>query len=993
MPYSKAPRFRQMTSYMPKGLTRAFGAMLALVALYSLLGFLIIPGVGLRIANQQLAQYATVPAHLQRIEFNPFSLELTLWGLQIGEPGKEQVGFERLYANLSLDSLWTKALHLEAVELDKPRNEVLFAKDGSLNLTQLFKLPPSEPKPEEPAGDPFPLRIGSIKLNEGYLHFQDLRPSEPIEFLYDSMNLELKNLSTLPDDNADMALVAIGPSGGRIDWSGTLSLAPIASEGTLKVTEGRMKAFWPYVRDAVPLVLEEGVVSLDTHYKLNLSKETELLLDNTSVRVAPFAIKAPDGRPLARLASLDVSETSIDLAKQQIIVGKIRSEKLETWAALERDGQLDWQKLFASQPAKATPKEKAEPAAAEPSAEEKAAKEPSKPWQVLLKDVQLRNYQVHLADRSQKEPVALDVGPLNADLQNFDSLNQSPFTLKLDTGVGKQGKLQAAGQVNLAPVTAKLDVSTRDIDLRVAQAYISPFIRLELRSGMLSSDLKVDLKSTEPLAFSVGGKAQVSQLHTLDTIKNRDFVKWQQLDLSGLSYVHGDALSIDKVALLQPYARFIINEDRTTNVDDLLIPQPASAPATSQTKPATASTDKPLGIRIGGIDINDGSANFADLTLTPNFATAIQQLNGQIGTIDNRKPAPAKVDVKGKVDRYAPVTIKGALNPFNPLASLDIATSFKRVELTTLTPYSGKFAGFRIRKGRLNLDLHYLITNGQLKAENKVVVEQLQLGEKVDSPDAVDLPIRLAIALLKDTEGKISIELPVTGDLNNPQFSVMPIIWQTLRNLVLRAAQAPFKFIGGLIAGGGAEDLGNVAFAPGSSDLSADAQSALDKLASALKERPELRLEIEGTSAQSSDGPLIAKQRLEREYQATWYKILQRRGDKVPANASMLVVDDSDKPAMLEGIYRARLKQQPPAEWQQLSRDERTAKLHDAVIKSWAESTALLRQLGQDRAGSIKDYLVDKGQLEDDRVYFIDTNLGQAESDGRVITPLHLDAE
>ncbi|OFS69899.1 hypothetical protein HMPREF3173_21360 [Pseudomonas sp. HMSC08G10] len=978
---------------MPKGLTRAFGAMLALVALYSLLGFLIIPGVGLRIANQQLAQYATVPAHLQRIEFNPFSLELTLWGLQIGEPGKEQVGFERLYANLSLDSLWTKALHLEAVELDKPRNEVLFAKDGSLNLTQLFKLPPSEPKPEEPAGDPFPLRIDSIKLNEGYLHFQDLRPSEPIEFLYDSMNLELKNLSTLPDDNADMALVAIGPNGGRIDWSGTLSLAPIASEGTLKVTEGRMKAFWPYVRDAVPLVLEEGVVSLDTHYKLNLSKETELLLDNTSVRVAPFAIKAPDGRPLARLASLDVSETSIDLAKQQVIVGKIRSEKLETWAALERDGQLDWQKLFASQPAKATPKEKAEPAAAEPSAEEKAAKEPSKPWQVLLKDVQLRNYQVHLADRSQKEPVALDVGPLNADLQNFDSLNQSPFTLKLDTGVGKQGKLQAAGQVNLAPVTAKLDVSTRDIDLRVAQAYISPFIRLELRSGMLSSDLKVDLKSTEPLAFSVGGKAQVSQLHTLDTIKNRDFVKWQQLDLSGLSYVHGDALSIDKVALLQPYARFIINEDRTTNVDDLLIPQPASAPATSQTKPATASTDKPLGIRIGGIDINDGSANFADLTLTPNFATAIQQLNGQIGTIDNRKPAPAKVDVKGKVDRYAPVTIKGALNPFNPLASLDIATSFKRVELTTLTPYSGKFAGFRIRKGRLNLDLHYLITNGQLKAENKVVVEQLQLGEKVDSPDAVDLPIRLAVALLKDTEGKISIELPVTGDLNNPQFSVMPIIWQTLRNLVLRAAQAPFKFIGGLIAGGGAEDLGNVAFAPGSSDLSADAQSALDKLASALKERPELRLEIEGTSAQSSDGPLIAKQRLEREYQATWYKILQRRGDKVPANASMLVVDDSDKPAMLEGIYRARLKQQPPAEWQQLSRDERTAKLHDAVIKSWAESTALLRQLGQDRAGSIKDYLVDKGQLEDDRVYFIDTNLGQAESDGRVITPLHLDAE
>ena len=993
MPYSKHSSLIQTKRHMPKGLTRALGALVALVALYSLLGFFILPGIALRIANQQLAQYATVPAHLQRIELNPFSLELTLWGLQIGEPGKEQVGFERLYANLSLDSLWTKAVRLDAVELDKPRTELLFAKDGSLNLAQLFKLPPSEPKAEEPPSDPFPLRIASIKLSEGYLHFQDLRPSEPIEFLYDSMNLELKNLSTLPDDNADMTLVANGPAGGRIDWTGTLSLTPIASEGTLKVTDGKMKLFWPYVRDAVPLVLEDGMVSLDTHYKLNLSKETELLLDNTSVRVAPFAIKAPDGRPLARLANQEESETSIDLAKQLVTIGKIRSDKLETWAALEKDGQLDWQKLFASQPAKATPKEKAEPAAAEPTPEEQAAKEPSKPWQVLLKDVQARNYMVHLADRSQKEPVALDVGPLNLDLQNFDSLNQSPFTLKLDTGVGKQGKLQAAGQVNLAPVSAKLDVATRDIDLRVAQAYISPFIRLELRSGMLSSDLKVDLKSIEPLAFSITGKAQANQLHTLDTIKNRDFVKWQQVNVDGLSYVHGDALSIDKVTLLQPYARFIINEDRTTNVDDLLIPQPADKPATAPSKPAAAGSGKELGIRIGQISINDGSANFADLTLTPNFATAVQQLNGQIGTIDNRKPLPAKVDIKGKVDRYAPVTIKGALNPFNPLASLDIATSFKRVELTTLTPYSGKFAGMRIRKGRLNLDLHYLITNGQLKAENKVVIEQLQLGEKVDSPDAVDLPIRLAVALLKDTEGRISIELPVSGDLNNPQFSVMPIVWQTLRNLVLRAAQAPFKLLGGLVAGGGAEDLGNVSFAPGSSDLTPDVQTSLDKLASALKERPELRLEIEGTAAQSSDGPLIAQQRLEREYQATWYKILQRRGDKVPANASLLVVDDSDKPAMLEGIYRTRLKQQPPAEWQDLGRDERSAKLREAVIKSWAESAVLLRNLGQERASSIKDYLVDKGQLEDDRVYFIDTNLGQAESDGRVVTPMHLDAE
>ena len=971
---------------MLKGLIRALGAVLIAIALYSVLGFLILPGIGLRIINQQLANYATVPARLDRLEFNPFSLELTLWGLRIGEPGKEQVGFERLYTNLQSDSLWTKALHLADVQLDKPKTELLFNKDGTLNLTQLFKLPASEPTQTDPNSKPFPMRIDNIKLAGGYLHFTDMRPSEPIEFLYDSMDLELKNLSTLPDDNADMTLVAAGPAGGRIDWTGTLSLVPITSTGKLKVTDGKMKVWWPYVRDALPLALEDGVLNFSTDYTLNLSKETEMVLSNATASIAPLRINAPDGRPLVRLERLDVSDTRVDLAKQQVVVGKINSQNLETWAAREKDGQLDWQKLFASQPAKAPSKTDEVVTVEAPKA---APVAPSKPWEVLLKDVNLRDYRVHLADKEPNTPVALDIGPLNLNLKNFDSLNRSPFSLNLDTGVGKQGQLTASGDVNLSPVSARLKVTTKDIDLRIAQAYIDPFIRIELRSGMLGSDLAVNLKSTEPLAFTVEGRAQVDQLHTLDTLKDRDFLKWQKLVLDDVKYQHGDSLSVTRVNFEKPYVRFMINDDRTTNIDDLLIPQPAG----STTAKSPASKDKPLGIHIGAIAINDGSANFADFSLTPNFQTAVQQLNGQIGTIDSRNAKPAPVNIAGKVDRYAPVTIKGSVNPFDPMASLDIATSFKRVELTTLTPYSGKFAGYRIRKGRLNLDLHYMITKGQLKAENKLVVEQLQLGEKVDSPDAVDLPIKLAIALLKDTDGKISIELPISGDLNNPQFSVMPIIWQTVRNLVLRAAQAPFKFIGGLINGGGAEDLGTVSFAPGSSELSPQAQKALNTLAQALKERPALRLEIEGTAAQSSDGPLIAKERLEREFQYNYYKILQRRGDKVPAKAGLLTVPDDEKGPLLEGIYRTRLKQQPPAEWKDLSRDERAAKMTAALIDFWSKSEVLLRQLGQDRASSIKDYLVDKGGLADDRVYFIDATLGEAESDGRVISPLHLDSE
>ncbi|MGE8045616.1 DUF748 domain-containing protein [Pseudomonas monteilii] len=970
---------------MIKGVSRLAAALLALVALYGLIGFFILPGVALRIANQQLQQYATVPAELQRLEFNPFSLELTLWGLKIGAPDKPTLGFERLYGHLRLDSAWRGVLHLSEVELDKPRTQVAFAKDGTLNLTQLFTLPKSPAAADEPEARPLPVRIDRVRINDGYLRVRDARPSEPIVLLYDSLNLELKHLSTLPGDDAEMTLVAKGPDGGQIDWAGTFSLLPFRSQGTLKVTDGQMKLWWPYVRDAVPLVLEHGRFSLETRYRLDLTRTTELVLDKASLTIAPFALKTRDGSNLLRVANLRAQDASVDLVRQTVDIGTLRSDNLETWVALEADGRLDWQALLASpaDTSAGTARDEATP---------RSPQTTGTPWQIRVNDTRLRGYRVHLADRRPAEPVLLDVGPLDLDVKRFDSLNKTPFTLKLDTGVGKEGRLQATGQVNLAPISAQLDVVTRDLDLRIAQAYITPHIRLELRSGRLDSDLKVDLERMEPLAFTVTGKAQVDQLHTLDTLKDRDLLKWQRLTLEGLSYVQGDALTVDTATLDQPYARFMINEDRSTNIDDLLIETPSEKAQRQQARTSPPS-EPALGIHIGRTLIKNGAANFADFTLTPFFATAVQQLHGTIGTIDNRRAEPARIDIEGKVDRYAPVAINGKLNPFNPMASLDIAAGFRRVELTTLTPYAGKFAGYRIRKGRLNLDLHYVITQGRLVAENEVVVEQLQLGERVDSPDALDLPIRLAVALLKDSKGTISLSLPVSGDLRNPQFQVMPIVWQTLRNLALRAVQSPFRFIGGLVAGGDAEDLSTVSFVPGSSELDASARASLDTLAAALAKRPKLRLEIEGTSAQASDGPLIAQQRLEREYQTTWYKVLQRRGDKVPADASLLQVKDEDKPALLEGIYRTRLKQPPPAEWERLDAAQRAARLRNALLDTWAKSPTLLRLLGQARAGSIKDYLVSHGKLADERVYFIDTTLGTARPDGRIVTPLHLDAE
>ncbi len=241
---------------MPNGMKRALIGLMTALTCYCLLGFLVLPGIAQRIVNQQLIQYATVPARLERIEFNPFTLELTLFNLHLGEEGQQQLGFERLYLDLEWSSLWRRELQIADLELVRLQTQVLFDKQGVLNLSQLFNLPASnEEKPDEADQEPFALSIGRLQLVEGSIRFADERPADPIDFLLDSLNFELLNFATRSDESAEAVLVATGPSGARVDWTGQLSLSPMASSGRLKISNLQLKDFWAYAQDALPLRL------------------------------------------------------------------------------------------------------------------------------------------------------------------------------------------------------------------------------------------------------------------------------------------------------------------------------------------------------------------------------------------------------------------------------------------------------------------------------------------------------------------------------------------------------------------------------------------------------------------------------------------------------------------------------------------------------------------------------------------------------------------
>lgn len=965
-------------------------SLLIAVFAYSLIGTLLLPAIVLHVANQQLHRLATVPAKLERVEFNPFSFEATLWNLHIGEPDAPQIAFRRAYANVQLDSLWRGAPHLSNIELERAHVDARFDAEGQLNLLHLFDLPPSEPKEKNPNAQPFPVVLDRIALIKNSFNFEDLRPSEPVEFAYDDLSVELHNLSTLPDNSSDMTLAAAGPYGAALDWEGELSLVPLRSSGSISLQAAELHTIWPYVHERLPLLLRSGAVSASTDYHVDFSTGTDVRLSNAALKLRELVIDNGE-KPLLRVPSLDVSDGSLDLAGRQARLGSVQSEGLEAWAARTEDGKIDLLSLIPAPTRTAQPSATNETEAdvidgdSAPAERADEAEEPVPAWQLQLANAELIGYQLHLQDRLPERNVSLELAPFNLTLSDFDSASTAPFKLTVDTGVNGDGHVNASGEISLQPIAANFNISTRDINLQLARSYVEPLVRIQLRSGLLDSDLKLQLRGTSPLAMGVTGDASVNQLHVVDSERKRDLLKWQSIQVAGIDY-QGDSLGIERISLQRPYVRFIINENLTTNFSDLVVKQPGQPEQNTQ-----VASKPPMALRIGGISVRDGSANFADFSLTPNFATAIGQLNGQIGTIDNQRPLVAAVDISGRVDRYAPVTIKGGLTPFDPLNSLDIATRFRNVELTTLTPYSGKFAGYRIRKGRMNLDLEYRIQQGQLNAQNKLLLEGLQLGEKVDSPDAVDLPVRLAVALLKDTKGNIDLSLPVSGDLNDPQFSVMPIVWQTLRNLLLRATQAPFKFIAGLVSGND-QDISQVSFAAGSAELDGAAQSALDTLAQALQERPALILEIEGLSAIKQDGPPLAATRLESEYQRLQYQILQSSGKKLPADPSELIVDEDDKRVLLEAIYRSQLKQQPPAEWAELDKEERAVKLRQAVLEHWRGSELMLRRLAQLRAGNIKGYLIERAGLEAERVFQIDVSVNDDSGADGVSVPMQLDS-
>ena len=910
----------------------------ALGVLWSALGFWAVPQLVRSLATGMVQERLQRVLTLGEIRFNPYRLELTVTGLSLPDAdGRPLISWQRLQVSARLwASVWMRGPHLRSLQIDGLAVQAIIGKDGQLNLADLAKLAP----PDNSDDTPLRLAIDRLALADGQIGLQELDRPKPFALQLKPIRFELTHFSTLDETGNGYHFVARSDAGEVLDWSGKLQLDPFRSNGVFRIEGLQVATLARYVGEQLPMVLSSGNISLNGDYRL-VSGDGPLQLQAgiEQLAVTQLGLRAREAaQDIVQLSSILVAGVKADIATRNLTVERIALEGGAINATLLPDGHLNLLDLAGAPSA---------PAAAAPAANA------GQDWRYALHELAVEGLRVELLDQTLQPNGQLQLADVSLGITGLSNDLKPALPVKLGLQVGDSGHLQLDGQLHPDSLNFKGLLKLADIDLRAAQPYLQQHTAMTVLNGRLNAQLQVQHSAKSLL--DANGSIDVRDLRSIDNELRQDFVKWQRLQALGVDYhSNPQRLRIREIVAQAPYARVIVGGDRTLNLTHIL--NPGAAPiaasdspdsATPQPAPVPAPAPAPMDIALGQVRIENGSANFEDLWIKPNFAIGIGELKGSIVGLSSAAGTRAKVDLRGTVDRYAPALINGEINLLSATAYSDMALKFSNMELTTVTPYSGYFAGYQIRKGKLNVDLSYKIDNRKLNAGHHVVINQLELGDKVSSPEATTLPVRLAIALLKDRNGVIDIDLPITGTLDDPKFRVGPIIWKAFVNLLVKVVTSPFTFIGNLFGGNDAE-VNQIAFEPGRATLDDTDQKRLSALASALKERPALELEIPAAWSAEFDRPAILQRRLAEQLQAA------------AATAG------TDRYQQLLSVWRAEAGAKAPA-----PPAEAAAELEAQLLARWQVSDIELEELGRARATAILDALLQNTGLDPARLFVI----------------------
>ncbi|PRG64450.1 AsmA family protein [Burkholderia multivorans] len=919
------------------------------------------------------------------------------------------------------------AMHFDEIRLDRPVIDLSRDKQGVLNVEKLAGSPAAAPKAASAAANgasraaayaasapaasgaqaadtkapPLDLTIRHVAIDGGTVNLDDRVPATPTALALTKLAATLDGFALQRKTPAKYTLSTSLSRGGDLKAEGTVDVAAKQVDTKLVVDALALAPLQPYLGEATRARVLDGALGATINAKADWGKtpldaqvaDSELSLKSLKLATpdakAP-AIVLPDAR--AKIAKVDVAARTAEIAS-------VDAHGLALDVKRLKNGNIDLA-AFASP---------AQPAVPQRTVARKAqAAAPS--WHYRIDALNVKEASANFTDLSTPRPVKLAIKPLDLSVQKLGDDMTKPLPVQLKATLNRKGSLNVTGDVTAQPLKIALKIDGNRVDAAAFEPYFGSALNATIASALLNAQGNLTFaQAKDAMRAAYRGNVALVDVRMLDKATSDPFAGWRSLALTNLKANYDDkGTDVDaaRVTFSNFYGRVLLDAQGRLNLNDIVaketgpaqsltrdasksepVPlspgvtppaaaQAASAAAAQQASaPAAASAtvvvkaapapQRPVRMHFGELVLQNGRVTYTDNFIKPNYTANLVAIKGTVGAFGTDSTTSAPVDVAANLAGNGPISIKGSVNPLIDKPALDLTATAHDIELTNLTPYSAKYAGYPITKGKLNVDLHYQLANDQLKANNHIFIDQLTFGDHIDNDTATKLPVKLAISLLKNTRGEIDVNLPVSGSLSNPEFSVGGLIWRALLNLIAKAVTSPFSLLAHAFGSGG-EDLGYVEFAPGSAVLTDAQQKKLDTVVKMLTEKPSIRLDLIGRVDPDKDTPGLRTAYVDRLVRQQKLKDVVGQGESIDPMTVNVEPGEYDK--YLTRAYKAA-DFKKPRNLIGLQKTLPEADMKKALAEHAPADDNALRALAQQRAQAVRQYL--DGKIDAKRVFVV----------------------
>jgi uncharacterized protein involved in outer membrane biogenesis len=947
---------------------RLYKVLLVLFILFNIFFFLVLPPLARRMAERKASEALSRRVTIDSIRVNPYALSLTVRGIRVSDrdSADDFVSVGGIYANAKLASVWKLAPVIGAVYVDDLMIRIVREDANRFNYSDLMNPKKEEAAPEKPKGKPFRFSFNDIQLHNGRILYEDnvsgrKHALEEIEtsvpsvsnFTYDIERDVQPHFSARLDGSPIRLDGATRPFADSLETTLDLNLQEL--DLARYVPEAPMPLNFKVPSGSLTLALTLSYVQLEAGAP-SLSVTGDAAVSNLEVTDL-------GDRPVLRLPEFRLSGLALQPLAGQVSLKEVLIREPELDVARSHEGQVNLLALLPQPPASAG----TEPARA-------ATKPPQSPLLIEVDQVELRAGKVVVTDEAAASPFKTTLSPIDLEVRHFTTAphKRSEYTFKMLTESDEAFSIEGDFSVEAKSFAGKLRLA--GLYLPKYAPYYSGALQAPITDGRLlvEGDVAASQENGAP-AGSFTGRVALEKLAVLDKA-GEDLVKWDALSFNGIKVAFPPAsVGIEEILLDKLNVHVVREKDGSLNLAKAAAPRaPAGAaspaPAVAPSPEPARQSAPPASVTIGKIALRDGRVEFQDRSIEPNFDTSLDAIDLALTgfALDPAKQAaPGEFHFQAKLDNLAPLDFSGRLQPARDNRLVDVTVAFHDVQLSPLTPFSDKYIGYPLTKGKLVVDVKCMVQGNRLDSSIRILLDQLTLGDRVNSPTATKLPIKFALALLRDRFGRITLDVPISGTLGDPKFRLGPVIVQTLVNLVERAVTSPFSFLGG------SEEMRYVEFDFGSDALTPDSVKKLDAIAKLLADRPALRTDIQAQMVAGPDDEALRKLFFDRKIKAGKLKEMIGQGAAGASLADVQIAPEEYE-RYLKLAYGAEDIPDKPRNFIGVAKDVPREEMERRLLEHTAVTPDDLRRLAYNRAAKVRDYLLAAQAADASRLFLIE---------------------